>query len=165
MAELAVPYVAAATEMYAALRTMQSAQRSGIVSLSTRGLVLHTADELLDQIHLGLEKHHTATSTLQELDPRFPGIDIPSARPPNFVGTSGERRALNAWLAEIGARYAIVGIKSNTAEIITAQSDFGDLLLKVPVMCHCSNDRTHIWRPSDVSGGKCPVCGTDVVCA
>jgi hypothetical protein len=166
MVELDLPILPESTRLPEALDFMRNAGRSGLVTEGPRGLILLTADELLDNLREQLKQHQRVTVTLGQLEPRSVGLDVPpGARTPNFVTREVNRRGLDAALASSGAQYAILGAAAGRARVLAVSEAFGDPLMKASVMCKCLKDPTHIWRPVDLTvDGKCKMDNEGVDC-
>jgi len=162
--EFSLPFVDEGAHIDTALQLMRRVHCSGVVSEVEGGVVMYTADELLERAHQLTSEKKSLAVPLAVIVPHFP---IAPASVAGAMERRSDRGALRAWLEQSGAAYALVNVTwdRRLAEIITGSDRLTEILQRAPVICQCSAEPTHLFRPDDVSNGKCSIDGAAVICS
>ena len=161
MLELTLPFAPSTVTVSAALKLMRDVKRTAIVTEGPLGQVVFTADELLDELAERLTRGQQARLALGDLRPAFEGLQIPQRL--NFIENS--RSIANTSLTGSGAQYGVVGRSDKQARVLVAHEHFADRLRGQLIICVCTQDSDHVWRPSDLGPGKtCKADGAETNC-
>lgn len=162
MGEVELPYVTPAIGIESALDAMRREGRSGLVTTMPDGRpALFTDIELIDALR------ERGDLSIGAINPVSHAVTIPEELPQRDIlqhAIESGREALFGLMDKFGADYAIAVPSRNMVSVVTAREDLMSALGRAVVVCRCTKDPSHVWRPAQLTGGKCSIDGEPVNC-
>lgn len=165
MGKVELPFVSAVKTVEEALAVMQSFDRSGVVTkLAGKHWVLTDAD-LVDALRT------RGNLRVGEIEPSDLSLEV--TQPPE-AEEAPKREAHYGTEAAGDVADGLGGIFQGPSEfplvfeamidVITPRESVASRLSTRAVICRCTSDSSHVWRPGQLANGKCAEDGSAVNC-
>jgi len=159
MGEVDLTVVSGETSIEAALETMRTAMRSGVVTTREDRYVVLTDEDLIDAFrergHREVAQVEPAYRTLV-ISPNLPGYRAMLERMEEFA-------AVDEFLRANYGHFALT--PGSVVAVRTISEAFAISLKQRVVVCTCTDDPNHKWRPAQLNDpSKCNLDGYKVNC-
>jgi len=159
--EIDLPVVSGETSIEAALEAMRTAMRSGLVTTRDDQYVVLTDEDLIDALR---ERGHRDVA---QVEPAHRTLVIPANLPRSRTtfGPMGKSAALDEFLRDNDGDFALTPVTGSVVAVRTIRPAFAISLKQPVVVCTCTDDPNHKWRPAQLNDpGKCNLDGYKVNC-
>jgi hypothetical protein len=161
MGNVDLPLIAGETGIEAALEVMQGFGRSGLVTTRNDTYVVLTDEDLIDGYrvrgHRMVAEVGSRHRTLV-VSPKFPRYQA-------VMDRVGGYAALDEILTLNYGHFALQPSSASMIAVRTVAEAFASMLGQRTVVCTCSLDGSHKWRPPQlIEPGKCNLDGKPVNC-
>lgn len=161
MGEVDLPVVSGETSIEAALAAMRIAMRSGLVTMREDRYMVLTDEDLIDAFR---ERGHREVVQVEPAH-RTLVISPTSPRYRAMVKRVGEFAAVDQFLAANYGHFALMPPTGPNVAVRTISEAFANALNQPVVVCTCTVDSTHKWRPAQLNDpAKCNLDGYKVNC-
>jgi CBS domain-containing protein len=159
--EVDLPVVSGETSIEAALEAMRTAKRSGLVTAHKDRYVVLTDEDLIDAFrehgHREVAEVKPAHRTLV-ISPNLPRYRA-------MLERMGELAAVDEFLRANYGHFAVTPASGFVAAVRTISEAFAISLKQPVVVCTCTDDPSHKWRPAQLNDpSKCNLDGYKVNC-
>jgi hypothetical protein len=159
--EVDLPVVSGGTTIEAALAAMRTAMRSGLVTAREDRYVVLTDQDLIDAFR---ERGHREVA---QVEPAHRTLVI-SPNLPRYramVERMGEFAAVDEFLRANYGHFALPPATGSVVAVRTISEAFAISLKQPVVVCTCTDDPSHKWRPAQLNDpSKCNLDGYKVNC-
>lgn len=161
MGEVDLPVVSGETSIEAALQAMRTAMRSGLVTAREGRYVVLTDEDLIDAFR---ERGHREVA---QVEPAHRTLVI-SPNLPRYramLERMGEFAAVDEFLRANYGHFALTPVTGSVVAVRTISEAFAKSLKQRVVVCTCTDDPNHKWRPAQLNDpSKCNLDGYKVNC-
>jgi hypothetical protein len=159
--EVDLPIVSGETSIEAALEAMRAALRSGLVTAREDRYVVLTDEDLIDAFR---ERGPREVAQVEPAHRTFViSADLP--RYQAMLGRMGEFAAVDEFLRVNYGHFALAPTTGSVVAVRTISEAFASSLRQPVVVCTCTDDPDHKWRPAQLNDpGKCNLDGYKVNC-
>jgi CBS domain-containing protein len=159
--EVDLPIVSGETSIEAALEAMRAAMRSGLVTTREDRYVVLTDEDLIDAFR---ERGHRQVA---QVEPAHRTLVI-SPSLPRYRATlerMGASAAVDEFLRASYGHFALAPTTGSVVAVRTISEAFASSLAQRVVVCTCTDDPDHKWRPAQLNdSSKCNLDGYKVNC-
>lgn len=161
VAEVVLPVVTGETSIESALESMRTAMRCGLVTPRKGRYVVLTDEDLIDAFR---ERGHREVAQVEPAHRTFViSEDLPGYGA--LVKRMGKFTAIDEFLRANYGHFALTPATESMVAVRTISEAFAYALDQPVVVCTCTYNTDHKWRPAQLNKpGKCNLDGHKVEC-